>query len=206
MPSTRNVRCRGIRRKSSRMRCCVASTWLDELFSALDTGRAACYFRPASGIDRSASWCRCPRRGAKREVDPCGNLAEAQVGVASTGRLSLLGHLKQRPASAPPSALAATAGKLHRPTPQHVLVEGPAANPGLSRDSLHGWVRWWGWGVRAPSRSPLAKTGEFPVVAQARADGPVARPISADHERRRCRAEVTRAVLASDLYPVRVGW
>jgi hypothetical protein len=33
-------------------------------------------------------------RRTKREVDPCQYLAEAQVGVASTGSLSPLGHLK----------------------------------------------------------------------------------------------------------------
>jgi hypothetical protein len=47
--------------------CAVVSSrhrWTNS-FRPLDTGRSACYFRPASGIDRSTSWCRFPRRGAR---------------------------------------------------------------------------------------------------------------------------------------------
>jgi hypothetical protein len=53
-----------MRRKAHCMRCRVVLAWLVELLSALITGQAVCYLRPASGIDRSASWCRLPSGGA----------------------------------------------------------------------------------------------------------------------------------------------
>jgi hypothetical protein len=144
-------------------------------------------------------------RRAKREVDPCQYLAEAQVGVASTGGLSLLGHLKQLPASAPAPALAATAGKLHRPTPQHVLIEGPAAKPGLPRNSLHRRVVWWGAGIGGSGWTPLAEAHKVPPRREAFGE-PLWSGIAADHERRRGWPKVPCAVLASDLYSVRVAW
>jgi hypothetical protein len=55
-------------------------------FRPLDTGRAVCYFRPASGIDRSASWCRFPRRGAR-------SARSILTGEALTGR-----RVPERPA------------------------------------------------------------------------------------------------------------
>jgi hypothetical protein len=54
--------------------------------SSLDTGRAAYYFRPASGIDRSASWCRFPGRGA-------GSARSILTDEAPTGR-----RVPERPA------------------------------------------------------------------------------------------------------------
>ena len=48
-------------------------------FRPLDTGWAVCYFRPAIGIDRSASWCRLPRRGAR-------SARSILIGEALTGR------------------------------------------------------------------------------------------------------------------------
>jgi len=66
IPSTRNGRCRGRRRKKFTESAVASSRhgWTN-FIRPLDTGRAVCYFRPASGIDRSASWCRFPRRGAR---------------------------------------------------------------------------------------------------------------------------------------------
>jgi hypothetical protein len=45
-----------------------------------------CYFRPANGIDRSASWCRFPRRGARSS-------RSILTGEALTGR-----RVPERPA------------------------------------------------------------------------------------------------------------
>jgi hypothetical protein len=73
-------------KKVHRMRCRVVSTGWTNFFRPLDTGRAVCYFRPASGIDRSASWCRFPRRGAR-------SARSIPTGEALPGR-----HVPERPA------------------------------------------------------------------------------------------------------------
>jgi hypothetical protein len=136
------------------------------------------------------------------------SLAEAQVGVTRTGVPCLFGHRIKLSATAPASALAATADEFDRPTTQVVAV---AVRPvqDSSAAEVGGPPGRIGWSLlRGAGRTLLANDQEAPVrrAQAARATTPE-RPIPAgDHQRRRGLAKVMRAVFASDLYPGRVGW
>jgi hypothetical protein len=108
-------------KKVHRMPCSVGNGWTN-FFGP--RGRTDRVLFPTSQRNRPVRVLVGFQDAAREaEVDPCGYLAEAQVGVTSTGVPCLFGQRIQLPASAPPSALAATADKLHCP-PTRVAAVG----------------------------------------------------------------------------------